>query len=112
MRPLSTALPRLARRAVVLAVAFVLVTASPAVAAVGAYGIAPGTGTFAVLTTNDLTTDTTNDQMFYLSTAGTTARTRLPFPLRVYDATFQRIAISSNGNVQFGIASPGGNPTE
>jgi hypothetical protein len=50
--------------------------------------------------------------MFYLSTSGTTARTRLPFPLRVYDATFRRIAISSNGNIQFGLASPGGNPTE
>ena len=114
MRPLRTSrsLPaRLVRRVTVLVAAFVLLVATPAGAAVGAYGIAPGTGTFAYLTTNNLASDTTNDQMFYLSTSGTTARTRLPFPLRVYDATFRRIAISSNGNVQFGIASPGGNPT-
>ena len=101
---------RLVRRALVLATALVLLAATPAVAAVGAYGIAPGSGTFATLTTRNLANDMTNDQMFYLSTTAPALR-RLPFPIRVYDATFRRIAISSNGNVQFGIASPGGNPT-
>jgi len=109
MRPLFI-VPRIARRAVVLAAALVLVAPTSAVAAVGAYGIAPGTGTFAVLTTRNLATDSTNDQMFYLSTSAT-GLLRPPFPIRVYDATFRRLAISSNGNVQFGIASPGGNPT-
>src|SRR5690349_8182769 len=111
MRPLSTALLRLARRAVVLAAAVVLLVATPALAAPGGYGVAPGTGAFAVLTTNQLVpTGGGNNQLFYLSTSGTTGRTRLPFPLRVYNTTFQNIAISSNGNIQLGVVSPGGDP--
>jgi hypothetical protein len=113
MRPLSTVLPtRLARRAVVLAAALVVLIATPAVAAgPGGYGIAPGRGTFATLTTNQLVPPGGgNDQMFYLSTSGTTGRSRLPFPLKVYNQTYRNIAISSNGNVQLGVVSPGGDP--
>jgi hypothetical protein len=114
MRPLSIALlpVRLIRRAVVLAVALVLVVATPALAAPGGYGVAPGTGTFARLTTNQLVpTGGGFNQMFYLSTSGTTGRTRLPFPIKAYNQTFRNIAISSNGNIQLGVVSPGGDPS-
>jgi hypothetical protein len=113
MRQLSAPLlpVRLIRRAVVLAVALVLVVATPALAAPGGYGVAPGTGAFAVLTTNQLVPVGGGfDQMYYLSTSGTTGRTRLPFPVRVYNQTFQNIAISSNGNIQLGVVSPEGDP--
>jgi hypothetical protein len=130
MRPRSTTRSvsvRLARRLVYLATALVLLTAAaPAVATgpagvtpasshpaagPGAYGIAPGTGTFAVLTRNNIrTTPGAAAEMYYLSTDGT-GLNRLPFPLKVYNQTYRQIAISSNGNVQFGITSPGGNST-
>jgi hypothetical protein len=124
MRRLSTDLSRPARawrRGIVLATALVLTAvmatvssaAGPSATATGpgGYGVAPTTGTFARLTTNQLVPSGGGfNQMYYLSTSGTTGRTRLPFPIKVYNATFQRIAISSNGNIQLGLASPAGYP--
>jgi hypothetical protein len=100
------------RRVVVLAAALVVLIATPAVAAgPGGYGIAPGRGTFATLTTNQLVPPGGGfDEMYYLSTSGTTGRTRLPFPVKVYNQTYRNLAISSNGNIQLGVVSPGGDP--
>jgi hypothetical protein len=115
MRPLSTALPlpaRAWRRIAVLAAALVVLIATPAVAAgPGGYGISPVRAPFAVLTTNQLVPPGGGfNQLYYLSTSGTTGRTRLPFPLTVYNQTYRNIAISSNANVQFGVVSPNGVP--
>jgi len=112
------------RRLVYRAAALVLVSAAaPAVATgpagvdsasfhppagPGGYGIAPGTGRFALLTATNLrTTPGGAAELYYLSTNGT-GPNRLPFPLKVYNQTYRQIAISSNGNIQLGVVSPGG----
>jgi hypothetical protein len=94
--------------------ALVLLTAAQALAAapLGTYDISGTTtgSTFTVLSRGNLVHGLVDDQLFFLSTTGSGLH-RLPFPLRLYNQTYQNIAISSNGNVQFGVL-PGQGSTE
>jgi hypothetical protein len=90
-----------------LALALSAVAATAAPPPVGHYTIsATGGATFPLLTARNLVNGTVDDQVFYLSTTGS-GLFRLPFPLKFYNRTFQKIAISSNGNVQFGVSPTG-----
>jgi hypothetical protein len=87
-------------------VAVVLLTATQALAAapLGTYDLFGTTtgSTFTVLSTRNLVHGLVDDQVFPLSTTGSGMH-RLPFPLHLYNQTYKNIAISSNGNVQFGV---------
>jgi hypothetical protein len=70
---------------------------------VGRYQIsANGGATFPLLTGNNLVSGVVDDQIFYLSTTSS-GRFRLPFTIRAWNRGFQKIGISSNGNVQLGV---------
>jgi hypothetical protein len=89
-------------------VAIVVGLSTPASAAPGHYSIsATGGATFSLLTSHNLVNGTVDDQLFYLSTTKTGLH-HLPFPIKAWGGSFKRIAISSNGNVQLGVASGGG----
>jgi hypothetical protein len=96
--------------AAVFAVVMVSGLAAPAGAVTpGHYSIsATGGATFSLFTSNNLVSGTVDDQLFYLSTTGTGLQ-RLPFPIKVWNGSFSQVAVSSNGNVQMGIAPGGGN---
>jgi hypothetical protein len=93
-----------------IAAAVVLLTAATASAAgpgPGGYQITDATGTFSLLTTNNLVSGTQDDAIFYLSTTGPAGR-RLPFALHLFNQTYKNIAVSTNGNIQPGVTPPGG----
>ena len=87
-----------------VAAAVVVLTAGTAAATgPGAYFQTTSTGaTFSVLKTNNLVKGLVDDQVFGLSTTGTGLQ-RLPFPLHLYNQTYQNVVVSSNGNVQLGV---------
>jgi len=97
-----------ARRATVLAVlvlAAATASASAAPPPPGHYSIsATGGATFQFFSANNLVSGTADDVIYYLSTTGS-GLTRLPFPIRAYNHGYQKMGISTNGNVQLG-ASP------
>lgn len=79
-----------------------------AAAAPGNYTINAGNGaTFSLLTTHNLVSGTADDQLFYLSTTAP-ALQGLPFPIKAYNHTYRKVAVSTNGNIQLGVASGGG----
>jgi hypothetical protein len=67
--------------------------------------------TFALLTSGNLMPpgiqQDNGGRLFDLSTTGTGLQ-RLPFPLFLYNQKYSNVAISSNGNIQPGVTSPGG----
>jgi hypothetical protein len=87
----------------------VLLTAVPAAAVgPGSYTIAASTGAaFVQLTANNEVSGQADDVLYYLSTTGSGLH-KLPFPLHLYNQSYTNIAISTNGNVQPGVVSPGG----
>jgi hypothetical protein len=90
-------------------VAALVIAATPAEAARGHYSVSEQSGVgYALLTSKQLVPPAgVDDALFYLSTTASGAR-HLPFPLKAYNSTFKNVAVSSNGNVQFGVVSPGG----
>jgi len=62
---------------------------------------------FSLLNKNDLLLGTTDDALFRLTTS-LSGVNHLPFPITVYNHTFKKITVSSNGNVQFGVCCSGG----
>jgi len=93
-------------------VAIILGLATPASArSTGHYSIsATGGATFSLLNSGNLVNGTADDVLFHLSRSGTGLQ-HLPFPIKAWGASFKRIAISTNGNVQLGAGSAGGNAT-
>jgi len=85
-----------------------LVLAAPAGAAgAGSYTISSNGGAaFSVLSTNNLFPGraTVDDSTAVLTTGGTGAF-RLPFRIRIYNELKPSMAVSSNGNIQFKVAS-------
>jgi hypothetical protein len=107
---------RLAAWLVALAAAVLLTAANPAATAAsndpGTYGIVPGTGTFTPLSSNNLIPGgSTGRQLVYLSTTATGIH-KLPFQLHLFNQLYSNVAVSGNGNVQPGVVSPDGNPTD
>jgi len=100
------------KRVILVAALVTLALVVPAIAGAAApppghYSIsANGGATFPLLTARNLVNGTVDDQVFYLNTSGS-GLLRLPFALKFYNRTFQNIAISSNGNVQFGVTPSG-----
>jgi hypothetical protein len=100
--------PRRAATSLSVGAAVLVLTATQASAVTtGSYNIISSSGaSFQLLTTGNLANGVSDDQLYYLSTTGS-GLTRLPFPLHLYNQTYQNAAISSNGNVQPGV-TPGG----
>lgn len=91
--------------AALCAVALVVLTAAPASAATGSYTIASSGGaTFTLLSSNNLFPGGVDDDTVVLSVNGTGAA-RLPFRIRIYGTLKPAMAVSSNGNIQFNLAS-------
>lgn len=114
---LPIALRRWPRRAAtslgVGVVALVLTATQASAVSPGHYSIAHSSGaSFQFLTSGNLVppNTTADDVLYYLSTTGSGIH-RLPFPLHAYNQTYQNLAVSTNGNAQLGVASPGGNAT-
>ena len=105
---------RLSFRSLLVAVAAVLLTATQADAVTpGQYNFAASGGaSFTFLTSGNLVppNTTADDILYYLSTTGSGIH-RLPFALHLYNQSYTNIAVSTNGNVQPGVTSPGGNST-
>jgi hypothetical protein len=101
--------PRRVATAFTVAVAAVILTATQASAVTtGHYNFAASGGaSFAFLTSNNLVSGQADDALYYLTTTGSGVH-RLPFALHLYNQTYKNIAISTNGNVQPGVISPGG----
>jgi hypothetical protein len=101
--------------AVLLALVLWLTGGSPASAAGPGHYNAPAVAhdpTFTVLLTGNLLPPgvvENSGALMYLSTTGTGLH-RLPFALQLYNQSYTNVAISSNGNVQPGVSSPGGFP--
>jgi hypothetical protein len=105
-------LPRWQAFLAMLAVAGAITAAwaAPAAAAYvpGHYSVsANGGATFGLQTSHNLVSGQVDDQLFYLQTTGT-GLSHLPFPIQFYNKSYARIAISSNGNIQLGVAPGGG----
>jgi hypothetical protein len=118
MRQTSTRFPAGARHAIagaaLLALVLWLTGGSPASAAgPGHYNppVVTQDPTFTVLLTGNLLAPISQPPnggvLSYLSTTGTGLH-RLPFPLFLYNQKYSNIAISSSGNIQPGVTSPGG----
>lgn len=105
---------RLSFRSALVAVAIVVLTATQAGAVTtGTYAIAKTTGaSFTFLTSGNLVPPNSqaDDVLYYLSTTGSGIN-RLPFALHLYNQSYTNIAVSTNGNVQPGVISPGGSAT-
>jgi len=101
--------PRRVATAFTVAVAAVILTATQASAvSPGHYAINGTNGaTFPFLTSGNLVSGAADDVLFYLSTTGTGIH-KLPFALHLYNQSYTNVAISTNGNVQPGVTSPGG----
>lgn len=79
-----------------------------AAATLGNYTINAGSGaTFSLLTAHNLVSGAADDALYYLSTTAPGLQ-GLPFPIKAYNHTYRNIAVSTNGNVQLGVVSPGG----
>lgn len=91
------------------ATAALVLTALPAGAAgPGHYTVsATGGATFSLFTANNLVSGSADDVLYYLSTTSPGAL-HLPFKIHFYAGVFSKIAVSTNGNIQMNIASPGG----
>lgn len=99
------------RFAVLTAALALLALPASAAAAPGNYAIKSGSGaTFSLLTSpaHNLVNGAADDVLYYLSTTAPPGLLHLPFPIKAYDGTYRRIAISTNGNIQLGVSSPGG----
>ena len=96
-----------ARRAVVLAVlvlAALSANASAAPPPPGHYSIsATGGATFQLFTAGNLVSGIADDQIYYLSTTGS-GLSKLPFTIRAYNRGYQKMGVSTNGNVQLGVS--------
>ena len=106
---ISVAVSALLATAFTVAVAAMILTATQASAvSPGHYAINGTNGaTFPFLTSGNLVSGAADDVLFYLSTTGTGIH-KLPFALHLYNQSYTNVAISTNGNVQPGVTSPGG----
>jgi hypothetical protein len=68
---------------------------------------ATGGAVYPLQTSGNLVSGFSDDQLYYLSTTGS-GLTKLPFTIKFYNHGYKKIAISANGNVQFGVDP--GNP--
>lgn len=94
--------------AALAAILAIMALPGSAAAAPGTYTIKAGNGApFSLLTAHNLVSGAADDVLYYLSTTGSGLQ-NLPFPIKAYNHTYHNVAVSTNGNIQLGVVSPGG----